>query len=332
MKTQGTLFKLLQAFFTDRLMQQRQASAHTIAGYRDCFRLLIQFAHQELKRAPSALTLADLDADFLVRFLNHLERERDNSARTRNARLAAIHSFFRYVALHEPTLGELIARVLAIPSKRFDQRPVDFLTTEEIAALLAAPDQQTWQGGRDHALLQLAVQTGLRVSELTSLRCQDIVLRAGAHVHCLGKGRKERCTPLRKDTVKTLRRWLKERKGQDMDPLFPNARGGALSADGVQYILAAHVLTARRTCTSLTAKRVSPHVLRHTAAMQLLQNGVDCSVIALWLGHEKLETVQAYLHADPELKEKALARTTPSKTPIRRYRPDDELLAFLKTL
>ena len=332
MKTDADFPSLLQAFFTDRLMRQRQASPHTIASYRDTFRLLLSFAEQRLKKAPSTLRLEDLDTPFIGAFLDHLEKERGNSARSRNARLAALHSFFRYVALHEPRMSALAQRVLAIPQKRYHRTQIQFLTRPEIEALMAAPDQTTWAGRRDRTLLLVAVQTGLRVSELIGLRCEHVVLGTGAHVQCTGKGRKDRCTPLRREAAAALRAWLAERKGQPADPVFPNARGRALSTDGVEYILAKHVATAQQHCPSLEKKRVTPHVLRHTAAMELLQNGVDRSVIALWLGHESMETTQVYLHADMALKEKALAKAAPLGIKIRRYRPDDKLLAFLKGL
>ena len=323
---------LLQTFFTDRLMRQRQASAHTIASYRDTFRLLFQFAQRRLKKAPSDLEIEDLDTLFIGAFLDYLEMQRGNSARTRNVRLAAIHSFFRYVALHEPQHGGLAQRVLAMPSKRYTRRPVEFLTRPEVEALLAAPDLHTWGGRRDHTLLLLDVQTGLRASELLGLRCQDIVLGSGSHVRCHGKGRKDRCTPLRKDARAALRRWLRERRGNPADLLFPNARGGQLSHDGLEYLLAKHVATARQRCASLKNKHVTPHLLRHTAAMDLLQHGADRTAIALWLGHESIETTNIYLHADLQLKEQALAKTTPFKMRPNRYLPDDKVLAFLKSL
>ena len=323
---------LLEAFFTDRLMRQRQASPHTIASYRDTFRLLLQYAQQQLHKAPSDLTMPELDTPLLGAFLEHLEQQRHNSARSRNVRLAAIHSFFRYVALHEPQHSALAQRVLAMPSKRHIRRPIEFLTDDEVEALLAAPDQATWNGRRDRALLLLAVQTGLRASELLGLRCQDIALGRGAHVRCLGKGRKLRCTPLRADTVTVLRSWLRERQGEPADPAFPTARGTALSHDALQYLLAGHLAIARRQCPSLTRKRVTPHVMRHTAAMTLLQHGADRSTIALFLGHESIETTSIYVHADPKLKEEALAKTVPTNLRSRRYRPSDRLLAFLKGL
>jgi site-specific recombinase XerD len=332
MKTENEFPALLQAFFTDRLCHQRQASPHTIASYRDTFRLLLAFAERHLKKAPSAIEIKDLDTPFLGAFLDHLEQERGNAARSRNVRLAALHSFFRYVALHKPEMSALAQRVLAMPSKRYHRKQIHFLTRPEIEALLAVPDQKTWAGRRDRALILVAVQTGLRVSELIRLCCNQVVLGAGAHLRCTGKGRKERCTPLRKETAATLRAWLHERNGQPTDPVFPSARGHALSPEGVEYLLDKHTIDARQRCPSLEKKRVTPHVLRHSAAMELLQHGVDRSVIALWLGHESTETTQVYLHADLELKEKALAKATPLGIKICRYRPDDELLAFLKSL
>jgi integrase/recombinase XerD len=323
---------LLQVFFTDRLMRQRQASPHTIASYRDTFRMLLGFAQQRLKKAPSTLCLEDLDTPFIGAFLDHLEKERGNSARSRNIRLAALHSFFRYVALHDPLHSALAQRVLAIPAKRYHRKQIQFLTRPEVEALIAAPDLHTWAGRRDRTLLLVTVQTGLRLSELIGLRCEDAVLGTGAHLRCTGKGRKERCTPLRRETAAALRTWLTERDGQPTDPVFPNGKGQALSPDGVEYLLAKHVATAKQRCPSLEKKRITPHVLRHTAAMELLQNGVDRSVIALWLGHESMETTQVYLHADLALKEKALAKTVPFGIKLRRYRPDDKLLAFLKGL
>jgi site-specific recombinase XerD len=333
MKIQATFPELLQAFFSERLLRQRNASPHTIASYRDTFCLFIAFAHQRLKQVPTALRIQDLDAPLVGRFLDHLEKERNNTPRSRNVRLAAIHAFFHYVALREPGLEAVAQRVLAIPSKRFTRKPVDFLSRAETEALLAAPDQNTWSGRRDRAWLLVAVQTGLRVSEFTGLRCQDVTLVApGAHVRCTGKGRKTRCIPLRKETVRALRAWLRERDGQAADVLFPSARGIPLSRDGVEYLLAKHLAAARLGCPSLKAKQVSAHVLRHTLAMDLLQHGVDRSVIALWLGHESMETTQVYLHANLQLKEQALAKTEPFIGQSRRYRPTDRLLTFLRDL
>ena len=326
------LAPLLEAFFTDRLMRQRNASPHTIASYRDTFRLLLRFAQQRLKRPPSQLRLDDLDAPCIGAFLDGLQKGRGNRPRTRNTRLAAVRSFFRYVALEEPTHSALCQRILAMPNQRGDRKLIAFLSSSEIDALLAAPDRNTWSGRRDRTLLLLMVQTGLRVSETIGLRCDDIVLGPGAHVHCRGKGRKERCTPLRRDAVDALRGWLRERGAAPTEPLFPSARGGPLSRDGVAYILTKHVAAARQSCPTLARKRVSPHVLRHSTAMDLLQHGVDRSVIALWLGHESAETTQMYLHASLELKEQALARTAPRNLPAGRYRPADQVLAFLNSL
>lgn len=333
MKTQASFPALLQAFFLDRLMRQRRASPETIASYRDTFCLLFDFIQNHLPfKAPSELGMEDLDASVIVAFLCWLEDVRKNKVSTRNARLAAIHSFFKYAALHDPVHSEVIQRVLAIPGKRSDQASVQYLTHSEMDTLLAAPDQTTWGGRRDRALLLLAVETGLRVSELINLNCQDIVLSSGAHVHCMGKGRKERCTPLRKETVGALNLWLDERGGSPLDPLFPNAQGGRLSRDGVEYLLRKHMTTALKECPSLEKKRISPHSLRHTSAMELLQHGVDRTVIALWLGHESLETVNKYIHANLKLKENALDKTTPPGGLPGRYCPKDELLAFLKNL
>ena len=323
---------LLEAFFTDRLMRQRRASPHTIASYRDTFRLLLRFAQQRLERPPSKLHLDEIDAPLIGAFLDDLQKRRNNGPRTRNTRLAAIRSFFRYVALEEPGHSALSQRVLAMPNQRGDRKPIAFLTSSEIDALLAAPDRSTWSGRRDGALLLLMVQTGLRVSETIGLHCDDIVLGPGAHVRYRGKGRKERCTPLRRDAADALRRWLRERTGTPTEPLFPNARGGALSRDGVAFLLAKHVAAARKRCPTLARKRISPHVLRHSTAMDLLQHGVDRSVIALWLGHESAETTQIYIHADMRLKERALTHTTTPATPSPRFKPTDRLLAFLDAL
>lgn len=334
MKSHVDFAGLLEGFFAEHLISQRRVSPQTIGSYRDAFRLMFAFAQARLKKSPSELKLRDLDAPFVSRFLEHLEKERHNTARSRNARLSAIHSFFRYAALQCPEHSALIQRVLAMPSKRHEQPDVAFLTESEVTALLAAPNKTTWKGRRDYALLLVAVQTGLRVSELTALRCCDVVLNngIGAYVQCHGKGRKDRCTPLRKETAVVVGQWLHERMEAPEDALFPNARGGPLSRDGVEYLLRRHVASATQQCPSLGTKRVSPHVLRHTAAMTLLHAGVDRAVIALWLGHETLNTVQVYLHANLKLKEQALAKTAPVGAKAGRYRPDDKLLAFLKSL
>jgi len=322
----------LQAFFTDRLGRQRHASGQTVAAYRDAWRLLLAFAAERTGKQPGKLGFADLDAPLIGDFLDHLERSRGNGPRTRNARLAAIRSLFAYAALRHPEHAETIARVLAIPAKKFDRALVTWLTEPEVDALLAAPDKATWAGRRDHAMLALDAQTGLRVSELTSLTCGDVHLGSGPHVSCHGKGRKERITPLTKATVAVLRAWLAERHGEPQQPLFPNRTGGLLSRDAVEKRLARHLTAACCDCPSLKAKNVTAHTLRHTAAMRLLHAGVDTSVIALWLGHEQAETTQIYLHADLGLKEKALARTTPANTKPGRYHPSDQLIAFLESL
>jgi integrase/recombinase XerD len=323
---------LLESFFTERLIAQRRVSPHTIASYRDTFRLLLQFSQKRLRKPPSQLTLADLNAPLLGKFLDDLEASRANGARSRNLRLTAIRSFFRYAALEAPEHSGLIQRVLAIPNKRQPRPLVDFLTRPEFEAVLAVPNRNTWLGRRDHALLLTAVQTGLRLSEITGLRQSSVSLRSGAHIRCYGKGRKERCTPLAKSTVGVLTGWIKEQGRDEAKILFPSLRGGSLSSDSVQHLVAKYVRAARTTCPSLSKKRVSPHVLRHTSAMELLQAGVDRSLIALWLGHESVETTQIYLDADLAMKEKVLAKTAPIKARRARYRPDDELLSFLKGL
>jgi len=332
MKDASSFPVLLESFFTKRLIAERRASPHTIASYRDTFRLLLQFAEERLAKAPSRLTLEDLQAPFLGVFLNSLENTRANGARSRNLRLTAIRSFFRYIAPEVPQYAGLIQRVLAIPNKRHSRPLVGFLTRPEIDALLAAPDRDTWLGRRDHALLLTAIQTGLRLSEIISIRRQDISVGKGAHIRCEGKGRKERCTPLAKSTIIVLTAWIREQGEDDTRVLFPTVRGGRLSADAVQHLVRKYVVTAQRTCPSLTHKRVSPHVLRHTTAMELLQSGVDRTLIALWLGHESVETTQIYLDADLAIKEEILSKTTPINAKAGCYRPDDDLLAFLKRL
>lgn len=322
----------LEAFFTQRLAGQLQASPHTTAAYRDTFRLLLRHVQARTGKKPSQLDLADLDAPAISAFLDHLEHDRGNAIRTRNARLAAIHSLFTYAAPGHPEHAALISRVLAIPPKRFDRALVTYLTSAETDALLAAPNQATRQGRRDHALLQLAAQTGLRVSELTALRRADVHLDAGPYVRCTGKGRKERITPLTATTAAVLRAWLREQPGDCGSPLFPGPRKKPLTRSAVEHMVTRHARAAAGRSPSLAAKHVSPHTLRHTAAMSLLHAGVDITVIALWLGHESTETTQIYLHADMTLKEKALARTTPPGTKPGRYQPPDSLLTFLESL
>jgi integrase/recombinase XerD len=332
MADQTSFPTLLEAFFTRRLIAQRRASPHTVASYRDTFRLLFQFAEKQLAKVPSRLALEDLNAPFLGAFLDHLESTRANGARSRNLRLTAIRSFFRYAALETPQHSGLIQRVLVIPNKRQARPLVGFLTRPEIDALLATPDRGKWLGRRDHALLLTVVQTGLRLAEATSIRQQDVCLTIGAHVRCEGKGRKERCTPLTKSTVTVLTAWIREQGADGSRILFPSTRGGRLSADAVQHLVAKYATAAQQACPSLAEKRVSPHVLRHTTAMELLQAGVDRTLIALWLGHESVETTQIYLDANLRIKEEALSKTMPINIKAGRYQPDDDLLAFLKGL
>jgi site-specific recombinase XerD len=328
----SALAPTLQAWFTDRLITQRNVSPHTIRAYRDTLRLLLNYTETQLGRQPSQLDIAELDAPLIAAFLNHLETERGNSATTRNMRLAAIHSLFRYAQHRHPEHAQDIARVLAIPPKRSARAIVTFLDENEIEAVLDAPDRSTWTGRRDHALLVLAVQTGLRASELTGLRCGDVQLTTGPHVRCSGKGRKNRITPLTPTTTAVLEVWLAERAGDRDQPTFPTARGGRLTRDALDHRIAKYVAIAAQRSPTLHEKRVTPHTLRHTAAMQLLKAGVDTTVIALWLGHERVDTTQIYLHADLALKERALARTTPPDTHPGRYKPPDTLLAFLQAL
>jgi integrase/recombinase XerD len=322
----------LQAFFTDRLIRERHASNHTVAAYRDTWRLLLSFAAHHTHRPPCDLDIDVFDNGLIAAFLDHLEHDRHNSVRTRNTRLAAIHSLFRFAALRHPEHAATIGRVLAIPPKRFDRAIITYLTVTEVDALLAAPDPTTWTGRRDHTLLAVAVQTGLRVAEVIGLTCGDVHLGIGAHVSCHGKGRKDRITPLTTGTVDVLDQWLTERHGQPGDPLFPTRQGRPLSRDAIEHRLTVHAATAATTCPTLHDKRVTAHVLRHTAAMRLLEAGVDTTVIALWLGHEQIDTTAIYLHAHLGIKERALARTAPADVKPGRYRPTDTILAFLEAL
>lgn len=322
----------LQAFFTERLLRQRHASPATVAAYRDTFRLLLGFVAGRTGKTPSALGIEDLDAPVISAFLEHLEVDRHNSARTRNARLAAIRSLFHYAAVCHPEHAAVIARVLAIPQKRFDKAIVSFLTAHEVDALIDAPDPDRWEGRRDRALLTVAIQTGLRVSELCGLNCGDLSLDTGAHLRCQGKGRKHRAVPLTAGTVAILRVWLRERGGLPAEPLFPTRTGRRLTRGAVERRVTTHAATAAQRCPSLHNKQLTPHVLRHTAAMALLHAGVDVSVIALWLGHEDVRSTQIYLHADLAIKERALALVAPSSAKPGRYRPPDPLLAFLEAL
>ncbi len=327
------LAPLLQGFFVDGLARQRGVSPATIAAYRDAFRLLLTHLQHQTGTPPAGLRLADLDAAAITGFLDHLEADRGNQPRTRNARLAAIRSFFRYAALREPAHADQIARVLAIPQKRQDKAQVAHLTPAQARALAGAPNADTWEGRRDRALIALALHTGLRVSELLSLRRVDVTLGAVAQVRCTGKGRKERAVPLTPATATAMRAWLREIPARLDAAVFATRGGRALSRDAIEHRLAIHAATAATTCPSIVGVHVTAHVLRHTCAMNLLHAGVDSAVIAMWLGHEDLRSTQAYLHADMTIKERALERTRPIDVPAGRYQPrDDTLLAFLEAL
>ena len=332
MKPTADFSPLCQSFFSKRLITQRRVSPHTVSAYTQTFRLLMAYAQKRLKTPPAKLSLAQLDAVFIAEFLDHLETSRSNGARSRNARLASLRSFYHYAALEAPQHGSLIQRVLAIPYKRLTRRLVNYLTRPEVDAVLASVDKSTWTGRRNHALLLVAMQTGLRLSEITGLRQGDIMLGRGAYVRCEGKGRKERCTPLAKPTVVVLKAWLNEQNHDDTRFLFPSINGGRLSADAVQHALAKQVTAAQCLCPSLAKKHVTPHVLRHTAAMELFQAGVDRALIAIWLGHESLDTTQIYLDANIQLKEAVLEKMNPMQSKPGRYRPDDQLLSYLKAL
>jgi site-specific recombinase XerD len=328
----NTFASLLERFFTGRLMAQRQASPHTIGAYRDTFRLFLRFAGETLHRRPADLAFADLKVDLVEAFLDHLEQHRSNSARSRNLRLSALRSFFHYAAYYVPEHAGGIQQILSIPAKRQERHLVGFLTRAEVDALLAAPDRRTWIGRRDHAWLLVAFQTGLRLAEMTALRRIDVSLGSGRHIRCIGKGRKERCTPLTEQTARVLRAWIKEPPPGDSQRLFPTVQGQPMSADAVQYLFAKHRAAAARTCPSLADKCVSPHVARHTAAMELLQAGVEPAVIALWLGHESIKTTQMYLDAHLALKEAALEKVAPHAGQSARFHADDRLLQFLNGL
>jgi site-specific recombinase XerD len=322
----------LQAFFTDRLTRQLQASPRTIASYRDTLRLLLCFTRQQTGKQPATLDWDDLNETVIAAFLEHLETDRGNSARTRNLRLTAIRSLFKYAALRHPEHASVIAQVLSIPPKRHQKRQISFLTAPESKALIDAPDQARWEGRRDRAMLTLTIQTGLRVSELIALNCGDIQLGTGAHVRCEGKGRKQRSVPLTSPAQTVLTPWLAERAGRPADPLFVTRTGRRLSRDAIEQRVATHAAAATANCPSLNGKQLHPHVLRHSCAMSLLQAGVDTTVIALWLGHADVRSTQPYLHADLTIKEKALALVTPADVKPGRYKPPDTVLAFLEGL
>jgi integrase/recombinase XerD len=330
--TRPSFSVLMQAFFSEHLANHKRASPETICSYRDTFRLLLKFVQEKQRTMPSDVAVTDLDAPVILSFLDHLEAARRNSIRSRNLRLAAIRSFFRYIALRDPDSLPIIARVLAIPVKRADHRLVSYLTRPEVDALLAAPDRAHWLGRRDHALLLTFYNTGARLSELKELKRSAAVFGATASLHLHGKGRKDRQVPLWPNTARILRDWFSENADVSGDLAFPNARKGALSSDGVAYILNRAVTRAILHCPSLSSKRVTPHVLRHTTAMHLLQSGVDIAVIALWLGHETIETTHIYVEADLVIKEKALGKLASPKTKSSRFKPSDRLISFLSSL
>jgi len=323
----------LQAFFTERLLTQRQVSPHTVTAYRDSLRLFLRFAQQQTGKPPNRLDIADLDAPLIAAFLAHLDQDRHNSPSTRNARLAAIHSLFRYAALRHPEHAASIARVLEIPATRHRKTTIAYLDRNEIDALLAAPDRTTWVGRRDHAMLLLAIQTGVRVSELVNLTiAQASFTTPGAHVRVIGKGNKERCAILTNETVAVLRAWLRERQGNTHEALFPTRRGGPLTTRAFELRLDKHIAAAARACPTLRTKRITPHTLRHTNAMLLRAENIDIYTIALWLGHATVKSTERYLHADNKLKQDAIERAAPIGTRPGRYRPPDRLLAFLEAL
>lgn len=328
----SALAPALQAFFTDRLIGQRDASPNTIGAYKTAFRLLLAFSTDRTGKAPAALDIADLDAPLIGAFLAHLEGDRRNSTATRNNRLAAIHSLFAYLALHHPEHAASIQRVLAIPAKRVQRNLVTYLHDAEVDALVGACDLTRWTGRRDHAMFVLTIQAGLRISELAALTYRDVTLGIGANVHTVGKGRKERRTPLVAATKAVLKAWLEERRGDPADPLFPTVAGGHLTRDAIEHRLAHHLAIASAGCPSLRTKRATMHTLRHTAAMRLLLAGNDITVIALWLGHEQIATTNIYLHADMSHKQRAIDKTKPLAAKPGRYQPPDSLLAFLEAL
>jgi integrase/recombinase XerD len=320
---------LLQRYFTDYLIAQRRLSPQTLASYRDTFRLLLQFIHREMKVEPSLLTIAQLDADIVLRFLDSLEQKRGNAVVSRNLRLTAIRSFFRMVALYSPESVGSATRILAIPMKRTARPLLEYVSREEIDTILETIDRSHWCGRRDYALLLTMYNSGARVSELCGLRTDQISVGKNSYVHLHGKGRKERAIPLWPTTSRVLKEWLRENTS---NIVFPGIRGEPLSRFAVRLLLQNAVAAAEPYCASLRKKRISPHTVRHGTAMALLEAGVDISVIALWLGHESMETTNGYLHTSLAMKEKALAKVTPTGSTFRRFRPDDNLLTFLASL
>jgi integrase/recombinase XerD len=324
---------LLQRFFIDHLRQQRAVSPSTVAAYRDTFRLLLAFAQSTKGKAPTDLALGDLSAALILGFLDYLERERGNSVRSRNARLSAIRSFLKYAAHQDLTALATIEHSLAIPTKRHDKAVLGFLTRPEMEAIIAAPDRQSWVGQRDRALFTVLYNTGARVSEVVNLRVGDLVLDVSPVAHLHGKGRKRRSIPLWKATAAVIRQWVRQlAKARETDFLFPNRSGGRLSRSSVTQRLALSVEHAMRQHPQLAGRAISPHTIRHTTAMHLLQSGVDITVIALWLGHESPSTTHLYLEADLAMKKEALSRLQPVDAALSRYRPPDQLMAFLQSL
>jgi len=332
MKKTSLLSTFLQSFFMDYLILQRQVSNHTLTSYRDTFRLFLQFCQAHLHKSPSNLNFNDMSAGLVRRFLSDIETSRKVCARTRNQRLAAIHSCFHFASIDYPEYSDTIQQILAIPQKRYKQKSIDYLTSEEIDSLLSVPDKTNWLGRRDYTLLLVGIRTGLRVSELTHLKKGDVAIGASSYIHCFGKGRKERTTPLTKNTANVVKHWLKENEDNGQELLFTNARHGQLTHDGIQYIMDKHIKIAQEQSPSLKKKRVTPHVMRHTTAMQLLQSGVDPMMIAIWLGHESVDTTQIYIKEDMKMKESALKKTQESQTETLKYKPKDDLLAFLESL
>jgi integrase/recombinase XerD len=323
---------LLQRFFLQRLMQQQHVTARTVTAYRDSFRLLLGFAHRQLGKRPSDMALDDLNPTFILAFLKHLEVDRHNCARSRNARFAAIRAFMEYVFFEEPSALALAQSVLAIPMKRFEQPLVRFLSREHIEAILAAPDANTWTGQRDRVMLTTLYNTGARVSELIGMRMSDLTLEPTAWVRIRGKGRKERSVPLWSNTARELKRWLRQYPRTPEQPLFPNRFGAPLTRIGLTERLKLAVQGAAQRFPELVKRRVFPHLVRHSVAMHMLQSGVDITVIALWLGHESPVTTHRYVEADLEMKDRALKLLqAPSCAPVR-YRPKDDVLRFLQSL
>jgi site-specific recombinase XerD len=323
---------LLQEYFVQRLIAQRDASPATVASYRDTFRLFLRYTQERARKQPTDLALADIDGPLVLGFLHYLEQNRGNGPRTRNVRLAAIRSFLQFAATKSPTSLPSIQRVLAIPMKRFNRKLVGFLTREEMSTIINAPDRSTWSGRRDHAMLATFYNTGARVSEIANARVADAVTNRSRCLRVHGKGRKERVVPLWPSTCRTLSSWIRERNSTPEAPLFPSRGGGRLSRSGIEDRLARAVGAAANVCPSLRGRHVSPHTLRHTTAMHLLQSGVDITVIALWLGHESPETTHMYIEADIAMKKRALDKLADPRSRAKKLAVSDALLAFLDGL